>query len=48
MIFGIQKNLRWYQIALMPVALPLLAVGLAPFAVLAAAKLARDWLRDRA
>ncbi len=35
MIFGIQRDLRWYHVVLWPVALPVMAVLIAPFAVAA-------------
>jgi hypothetical protein len=45
MIFTKPKNLKWHQIALMPVALPMLAALLVPFAALAVVDVVRDRLR---
>lgn len=48
MIFQRPRKFTLAQIALMPVLLPVLLVGLAPFAVVAAYRMARGALLDRA
>ncbi len=45
MIFQKQKNLKWWQIALTPIVLPVLVVGLLPFAVAAVVRHVRDHVR---